>query len=291
MDILTPIAFVVGVMAVLGADMMDGGVIRSLINPSAMLLVLGGTLGATLMSFRLDAVKRVPKMIMGVLKPPKMDRVAVVRELIGYAEIARRDGLLRLDGELENVKDDFMKHGLMMAIDGTDETLVRKVLESELATRESAAVTGSRFFETAGGFAPTLGIIGTVVGLISVLSNISNAAKLAPSIATAFTATLWGVSSANLFWLPLSNKIKNNAQAEAEAREIILEGVLAIEAGDNPRVVADKLRSYLTPEEIAQLDGSSGTEGKGKGKGKGTEPQQAAGEGRAASRGRRAVSR
>lgn len=266
MDILTPIAFVVALAALLGADVMDGGVIRSLINPSAMLLVLGGTLGATLMSFRMEAVKRVPKLIMALLKPAKMDSVAVVRELIGYAEIARRDGLLRLDAELENVKDDFMRHGLMMAIDGTDEALVRKVLESELATREEAAVAGSRLFETAGGFAPTLGIIGTVVGLISVLSNISNAAKLAPSIATAFTATLWGVSSANLFWLPLSNKIKNNAQVEASVREIILEGILAIEAGDNPRVVADKLKSFLTPEEVAELDGPGGKGAKGKGK-------------------------
>lgn len=275
MDILTPIAFVVGLVAVLGADTMDGGVIRSLINPSAMLLVLGGTLGATLMSFRLEAVKRVPKLIMAVLKPPKTDRVAVVRELIGYAEIARRDGLLRLDGELPNVKDAFMKHGLMMAIDGTDEALVRRVLESELETREQSSVSGARFFETAGGFAPTLGIIGTVVGLISVLSNISNAAKLAPSIATAFTATLWGVSSANLFWLPLANKIKNNAEAESSVGEIILEGVLAIEAGDNPRVVADKLKSYLTPEEVAALDGTDGKVAKPKAKGKGEAPTDA----------------
>jgi len=270
----------VAVLAVLGADMMDGGVIRSLINPSAMLLVLGGTLGATLMSFRMEVIRRVPKHLVEVLRPAKTDRVAVVRELVGYAEIARRDGLLRLDSELENVHDDFMKHGLMMAIDGTDENLVRRVLESELATRETAALTGSRFFETAGGFAPTLGIIGTVVGLISVLSNISNAAKLAPSIATAFTATLWGVSSANLFWLPISNKIKHNAQAETAVREIILEGVLAIEAGDNPRVVGDKLKSYLTPEEVQALEsGGKAEKGAAKEGGQGQEAE-AAGAGR-----------
>jgi chemotaxis protein MotA len=254
MDLITPVGFVLALVAVVVSDMMDGGTLRSLVNPAAMLLVIGGTLGATSMSFRMGDLKKVPRFVMQAFRPPKVDRVAVIREIVQYADVARREGLLKLDALLPEVKDDFLRHGLMMAVDGTDENLVRAVLESEMATLEAAATDGARFFETAGGFAPTLGIIGTVIGLVSVLSNISNAAKLAPSIATAFIATLWGVSSANLFWLPIGNKLKTVAGLQTSVREIMLEGVLSIEAGDNPRVVLDKLRAYLTPDEVKALD-------------------------------------
>lgn len=254
MDFITPVGFVLAVVAVVVSDMMDGGTVRSLINPAAMLLVIGGTLGATSMSSRMSDLKGVIRSILRAMRPPKVDRVAAIRELVGYADVARREGLLKLDALLPEIKDEFLRRGLMMAVDGTDENLVREVMESEMTTLEASANDAARFFETAGGFAPTLGIIGTVIGLVSVLSNISNAAKLAPSIATAFIATLWGVSSANLFWLPIGNKLKVIAGQETSLREIVLEGVLAIEAGDNPRVVQDKLRAFLTPEEGKALD-------------------------------------
>lgn len=254
MDIVTPVGFVLAIAAVLVSDMMDGGTVRSLINPAAILLVLGGTLGATAMSSRMSDLKGLLKSVMRAMRPPKVDRVAVIRELVQFADLARREGLLKLDALLPEIKDDFLRRGLMMAVDGTDETLVREVMESEMTTLETVALEGARFFDTAGGFAPTLGIIGTVIGLVSVLSNIANAAKLAPSIATAFIATLWGVSSANLFWLPLANKLKAIAGLETSVREIVLAGVLAIEAGDNPRVVQDKLRAFLSPEEAKALD-------------------------------------
>lgn len=254
MDIVTPVGFVLAIAAVLVSDMMDGGTVRSLINPAAILLVLGGTLGATAMSSRMSDLKNLVKSVMRAMRPPKVDRVTVIRELVQYADVARREGLLKLDALLPEIKDDFLRRGLMMAVDGTDETLVREVMESEMTTLETVAMDAARFFDTAGGFAPTLGIIGTVIGLVSVLSNIANAAKLAPSIATAFIATLWGVSSANLFWLPIANKLKVIAGLETSVREIVLAGVLAIEAGDNPRVVQDKLRAFLSPEEAKALD-------------------------------------
>lgn len=254
MDIVTPIAFVLALVAVVVSDIMDGGTILSLVNPAAMLLVIGGTLGATAMGFRMQDLKRLPKLVMQAFRPPKIDRVEVIRQIVQYADVARREGLLKLDALLPEVKDEFLRHGLMMAVDGTDETLVRTVLESEMVTLEALAMGGAKFFDTAGGFAPTLGIIGTVIGLVSVLSNISNAAKLAPSIATAFIATLWGVSSANLFWLPVAGKLKLVAGLQTSVREIVIEGVLSIEAGDNPRVVMDKLRAYLEPDEAKALD-------------------------------------
>jgi chemotaxis protein MotA len=269
-DIVTPVGFVLALAAVLVSDMMDGGTIRSLVNPAAILLVIGGTLGATAMSSRMSDLKKLVGSVMRAMRPPKVDRVAVIRELVQYADVARREGLLKLDALLPEVKDDFLRRGLMMAVDGTDENLVREVMESEMATLETTAVEGARFFETAGGFAPTLGIIGTVIGLVSVLSNIQNAAKLAPSIATAFIATLWGVSSANLFWLPIANKLKVVAGMETSVREIILAGVLAIEAGDNPRVVQDKLRSFLGPDEAKALDKASESAAEGS-----AEPAQA----------------
>lgn len=270
MDIVTPVGFVLALAAVLVSDMMDGGTIRSLINPAAILLVIGGTLGATAMSSRMSDLKKLVGSVMRAMRPPKVDRVAVIRELVQYADVARREGLLKLDALLPEVKDDFLRRGLMMAVDGTDENLVREVMESEMATLETTALEGARFFETAGGFAPTLGIIGTVIGLVSVLSNIQDAAKLAPSIATAFIATLWGVSSANLFWLPIANKLKVVAGMETSVREIILAGVLAIEAGDNPRVVQDKLRSFLGPDEAKALDKARESEAEGS-----AEPAQA----------------
>lgn len=263
MDIVTPVGFVLAVAAVILSDIMDGGTVRSLINPAAILLVLGGTLGATAMSSRMSDLKALVRSVMRAMRPPKVDRAQVIRELVRYADVARREGLLKLDALLPEIKDDFMRRGLMMAVDGTDETLVREVMESEMSTLETVALDSARFFETAGGFAPTLGIIGTVIGLVSVLSNIQNAAKLAPSIATAFIATLWGVSSANLFWLPIGNKLKVIAGQETSVREIILEGVLAIEAGDNPRVVQDKLRAFLTPDEVKALEKAAAAEAEG----------------------------
>ncbi len=245
MDLITPIAFVIAVAAVIFADVLDGGAIRSLINIPAMVLVLGGTMGATVMSVANVDLKKVPGFLMKVLRPKSIKVDATIDDIAALAEVARREGLLRLEDELSRRQvAPFLTRGVQLIVDGADEDRIRFLMDQELSIFEQREASGAIFFETAGGFAPTLGIIGTVVGLVSVLSNLADIQKLAPSIATAFIATLWGVSSANLFWLPISNKIKNTLRIEVQAREMIIEGCIAIAAGQNPRLIAEQLAAY-----------------------------------------------
>jgi chemotaxis protein MotA len=245
MDIITPIAFLIAVGAVVGADMLDGGTITALVNLPAMVLVLGGTMGVTVMSVASADLRKVPSFLFKVFRP-KLTRVEQsIDDIAALAEVARREGLLRLEDELsKRTVSPFLARGVQLIVDGADEDRIRLLMEQELSVFEEREANGAIFFETAGGFAPTLGIIGTVVGLVSVLSNLSDIQKLAPSIATAFIATLWGVSSANLFWLPIGNKIKNTLRHEVRAREMIIEGCIAIAAGQNPRLIAEQLAVF-----------------------------------------------
>ncbi len=245
MDIITPIAFVIAVMAVVAADVLDGGAIQALINIPAMVLVLGGTMGATVMSVANSDLRKVPSYLMKVLRPKLTKVDQTIDDIAVLAEVARREGLLRLEDEISKRSvAPFLARGVQLIVDGADEDRIRMLMEQELSIFEARESSGAVFFETAGGFAPTLGIIGTVVGLVSVLSNLSNIQKLAPSIATAFIATLWGVSSANLFWLPISNKMKNTLRHEVQAREMVIEGCIAIAAGKNPRLITEQLEMF-----------------------------------------------
>jgi chemotaxis protein MotA len=168
------------------------------------------------------------------------------------AEKARRQGLLALEDEAAQIENEFLRKGIMLVVDGTDPEVVRSVLEIDSAVLEERHKNGYELLDAMGGFAPTMGIIGTVMGLISVLSNLSDVSKLGPSIAVAFIATFYGVSTANLLWLPLGKKLKGKSQSEMAAREMMLEGILAIQAGDNPRIVQEKLLGYLAPHSRPQ---------------------------------------
>ncbi|MDA8346592.1 MAG: MotA/TolQ/ExbB proton channel family protein [Thermaerobacter sp.] len=245
MDLLTPIAFAVAVAAVLAADILDGGTIRSLINLPAMILVLAGTIGASIMSVAARDLKAIPGFFAKVLRPQSTSVEQAIDDIAALAEVARREGFLRLDDALlSRHVAPFLQRGVQLVVDGADEGRLRMVMEQELAIYEARESSGALFFQTAGGFAPTLGIIGTVVGLVSVLTNLSDVQKLAPSIATAFIATLWGISSANFFWLPIGYKIKNALAHELQAREMIIEGCIAIAAGQNPRLIIEQLAVY-----------------------------------------------
>jgi len=261
---MLPIGFVLAIAALLGSLTMDGGSITSLINPSAMLLVLVGTVAATAAGSTMSDLKKAPKLLMGIMKPSKSNLNAVVEEICALADVARREGRLKLEARLDQGKiDPFLARGVSLVVNGSDEERIRQILEEDLAVYEEERSTGAGIFETAGGFAPTLGILGTVMGLISVLSNLSNIAKLAPSIATAFTATLWGVASANLFWLPIANNLKSQTKQLVRQRLAIVEGCVAMSRGQNPRVIRELLAVYIDE-----------AEGKAKGKGKvGTRPK------------------
>ena len=245
MSLTTPLGFVMAIVAVIGSLIMDGGSVTSLINPSAMLLVVVGTLGATLAGLPMAEAKRMPSLLIRVIKPPKIDVTAVVADICRLAEVARREGLLRLEAELDQgALDPFLARGISLVVDGSDGERIRQVLEEDVAIYEENQASGAAIFETAGGYAPTLGIIGTVMGLISVLSNLSDVAKLAPSIAVAFTATLWGVSTANLFWLPVATNLKGQTKRSVRQRMAIVEGCVAISRGQNPRVIEEALSVY-----------------------------------------------
>jgi len=185
----------------------------------------------------------------------------VIQTLVGFATKARREGLLGLEDEIAQVNDNFLKKGIQLVVDGTDIELVRSILETDLSFLETRHKMGEGVFGTLGGFAPTLGIIGTVMGLVNALSSLENASKVAGAIAVAFIATFYGIGFANLIFLPLSFKLKAKSAEEVLIREVMIEGILSISAGDNPRIVEEKLKAFLSPKEQAVK--AEGAEGEG----------------------------
>jgi chemotaxis protein MotA len=241
------IGIVVGCLGIAMGATMEGSNIMAVINPSAMLIVLVGTLGATITGTSFDSIKAIPKLYKKTFSPEVLDLNGRVTELVSYAEQARRDGLLALDEQLAGIEDPYTKKGLQLVVDGTDPELVADVLEAENDAMRKRHKACTQPFEKAGGYAPTLGIIGTVFGLVHVLSNLSKPETLGPSISSAFIATLIGISTANLIYLPVAARLKQLSEEELHFREMTLEGILAIQAGDNPRVVQEKLTAYVPP--------------------------------------------
>ncbi|RYV50015.1 motility protein A [Pengzhenrongella frigida] len=248
MDPATIIGIVVSFGAVLASIIMEGSSPMSVILPPPMILVIGGTLGAGLTGSTLKDVKRafgsLPKAF--TLKLPKPE--ATIDTLVNLADRARREGLLALEDAAKEIDDEFLKSGLQAAIDGTDPEDLRMILDDKIATKRAQDRTSSKFFADLGGYAPTIGIIGTVVSLVHVLENLSSPDLLGPLIAAAFVATLWGLLTANLLWLPLSARLKRASDLECQQMEVAVEGLLAVQAGANPRLVGERLRSLLPVE-------------------------------------------
>jgi chemotaxis protein MotA len=228
---------------------LEGAPLFAVLNPSALMLVLGGTLGVTIVGTSLDHIKAIPKLFIKIFNADSYDLRGRVSELVGFAEKARRDGLLALDDELNTVHDEFMRRGLQLVVDGTDPDVVAEVLDSEVASMGRRHAMGAQPFEKAGGFAPTMGIIGTVFGLVHVLENLDKPSTLGPAISAAFIATLLGVGIANVVFLPAANRLKQLSAAEKEYRMLTIEGILGIQSGDNPRVLSDKLLTFVPPAE------------------------------------------
>lgn len=232
----------------LGA-LMEGSAIGAFFNVPAALIVLGGTFGATLASTSMESMKRIPALYKRSFSNERPDLAGRVELMVGLADRARRDGLLALEGEIDKLDDDFTRKGLQLVVDGTEPELILQVLENEIDGTSGRHAVGRAVFEKAGGFAPTMGIIGTVMGLVHVLENLDAPETLGPAISGAFIATLYGVASANVVFLPVASKLRAISDAELALRELTIEGVLAIQAGDNPRIVADKLVAFVPPEE------------------------------------------
>jgi chemotaxis protein MotA len=252
------IGWAVAVGGLLMGATMEGAPIMAVLSPSAMMIVLGGTLGVTIVGTSLDRIKAIPGLYKKILSPDSYDLRARVTELVGFAEKARRDGLLALDDELNTVQDDFLRRGLQLVVDGTDPDIVAEVLDSEAEAMGRRHAAGAQPFEKAGGFAPTMGIIGTVFGLVHVLENLDKPATLGPAISGAFIATLLGVGIANVVFLPAANRLKQLSGEEREFRMLTIEGILGIQAGDNPRVLSDKLLTFVPPSQREAKEAPAG---------------------------------
>ncbi len=249
MKAATAIGIVVAIVGILFSAMMDGTSPAAFINMPAVIIICAGTGGATLASVGMDSMKRIPSLYKLAFGGLELDLGGRVQLIVSLAEQARREGLLALDAQLETIDDEFTRKGLQLVVDGTDPELVQATLEAEIDGMIGRHAFGAAPFEKAGGFAPTIGIIGTVMGLVHVLQNLAAPATLGPSISAAFIATLMGVGSANVVFLPVANRLKSMSTMEVELRTLTLEGILAVQAGENPRVVADKLNAFVPPDE------------------------------------------
>jgi chemotaxis protein MotA len=250
MDLMTIIGLVLS-LAIVGVVMvMDGGSPAELFaHPGAILLTMGGAIAATLISYPMKSLANIPKWFMLTVMGPSYEAEEAIQSLTQMADKARREGLLALEEESKKVDDEFLQRGLMMVVDGVDPSQVRAILEIEIHhLQERHEQGGINFFSAAGGYGPTMGIIGTVMGLISVLQELDNPGELGASIAAAFLATLWGILSANIIWLPLAGKLRHKSEEEVAYRRLLLEGILALQSGENPRIVKDKLNAFLPPK-------------------------------------------
>ena len=239
----------IGCAGILLGAQMEGTPMGSLFNVPAALIIFGGVGGACIASAGMEAMKLIPTLYKKVFSAERRDLRGLVSELVGYSERARRDGLLALEEELDEVEDAYTRKGLQLVVDGTPPDMVKEILEAEIHGMRARHKVGAKLFENAGGFAPTMGVLGAVLGLISALQNLDDPDSLGPAIATAFIATLLGVGAANVVFLPVSQRLKQLSEAEVEARVLVLEGILAIQSGDNPRVIEEKLISFVPPGE------------------------------------------
>jgi len=247
MDIATVLGFILGIGSLLVGFLLEGGHASALLQPSAALIVFGGTLGATMFSFTPRDLMVAPQLLKLAIFNKPSDPAKAIEDIVAMAEEARREGLLYLENRLPDMDDPFLKKGLQLVIDGTDPELVKNILDVEVYTIEERHHIGSSIFEVAGGYAPTMGIIGTVMGLVHVLGSISTPESLGPAIAVAFMATLYGVGSANVLWLPLATKLQNISKKEILVKQLMMEGVVSLQAGYNPILIRERLVAYLNP--------------------------------------------
>ena len=246
MDLSSVLGIILGFGMLISGFLLEGGHFTSLLEPTAAMIVFGGTAGATICSFPMEDIKQVPQLFKITFTEKKYEVQELIIILSGFAEKARREGLLSLERETAAIDDDFLKQGIQLVVDGTDPALVRDILETQIDFTDQRHKIGADIFEAAGGYSPTMGIIGTVMGLVHVLSNLADPDSLGPSIAVAFIATLYGVAFANVAWLPIGHKLKLKSKQERFVMEIALEGILSIQAGDNPSIVKEKLKAFLS---------------------------------------------
>lgn len=245
MDWVSILGIVISFTAILGGQMLEGGHVGSLLQVTAFIIVLGGTVGAIMLQSSMKVFVLGMKMSKWIFRPPVREPQEVIEQIIVWSNVSRKGGLLALESSIDDLEDPFMRKGLQMLVDGAEPETLRDSLELEISAYEEHYRAAAKVWEAAGGYAPTVGILGAVMGLIHVMENLSDPAKLGGGIAVAFVATIYGVGLANLFFLPMANKLKSLISHEVMLRMMLIDGLVSISNGENPRMIESKLQGYL----------------------------------------------
>ena len=256
LDLATIAGMIIGVGGIVGGLILEGGSVREIIAPTALLIVLGGTLGAVLITTPLGVLRGGMRSLASVFFEKSHDPESMIEKLVDYSTKARKNGIVSLEQVADQAPDPFLRKALNLAVDGTDLQELRSMMELEIAVEEHHSEAEAKIFESAGGYAPTIGIIGAVLGLIQVMKDLADIERVGHGIATAFVATIYGVAFANLFFLPVAGKIKARALQKTQLRELMLEGVVGIVEGLNPKLIRSKLGAYVRGDEPKAKSGA-----------------------------------
>ena len=258
MEKSTLIGIVMGFVSVFVGMVLKGAPLTALNNPAAFLIIIGGTFSCLFIGFNMDQLKNFPKLIKRTFQvPPEQEKAELLRLFIELSQIARREGILALENKVSEIEDPFFRTGLGMVIDGMDPDFVSDVLDAELQIMQERHAEGRSMFTQAGTYAPTLGVLGAVVGLIAALGNLKDIDKLGHSIAAAFIATMLGIFTGYVLWLPFANKLKILSDSEIGQKRMIIEGILSLQAGDSPTAIEAKLMVFIpqTEREAVKKEG------------------------------------
>lgn len=245
MDKISFAGLAIGLIAIIGGQLLEGGHVGSLVQPTALLIVVGGTLGAVLLQSPFRTFRHGLQMAKWVWFPPVIEQKRLIDQIGNWSQVSRREGLLALENFLTQVKDPFTRKGLQLLVDGADPERLRDLMEVEITAFEDELHQSARIWESAGGYSPTIGILGAVMGLIHVMENLTDPSRLGAGIAVAFVATIYGVGLANLVYLPIAGKLKHYIHRMVATREMLVDGLVGIAVGDNPRIIESRLKGYL----------------------------------------------
>lgn len=245
MDIISGLGLLVGIVAIVGGQLLEGGHVGSLVQPTAFLIVIGGTFGAVMLQSPKQTFIKGLKLGRWVFFPPSVDHARLIAQMVEWSGVARREGLLALEALAGQVEDSFQRKGVQLLVDGAEPERLREVLEVEIDAYEADLKLAAKVWESAGGYSPTIGILGAVMGLIHVMENLSDPSKLGAGIAVAFVATIYGVGLANLIFLPVAKKLLASVSRLVTFREMFIDGLIGIANGDNPRIIETRLQGYL----------------------------------------------
>jgi chemotaxis protein MotA len=245
MDILSVVGFILAMVAILVGAVLKGAGLKALLSAAAFMIVFVGTFASIFIQTPLPVFKLAMNRVSWIFRPPQMQAEALIQKIIEWSNIARKQGLLGLEPMIRQEEDSFVQKGLQLVVDGSEPDAIRGIMEVEMSVREHADTRAAKVWEGMGIYSPTLGIIGAVLGLMAVMQNLADPSKLGHGIAAAFTATIYGIGLANLFFLPMAGKLKGIVAEQSQVREMIIEGMISIAQGENPRAIESKLHGYL----------------------------------------------